>query len=319
MGADVVYIGDLGGIFHAVSVETGKALWTFKTATEIKSSPVVVGDIVLIGSYDGHLYAARCKTGAVKWKVLTMGQVHATPAVRDGLAFIAGCDSVFRAIRVADGREAYRSNLAPIPAHRRFDDGRAYFGTFNNEVLALDLARRSPWRFADPERKFPFYASAALSGETSDRRRTRQDDSRPRREHGPSDVDVRHARTRRFLTSDCRRPCLHRLERRTALRARRATARRFGVRRRRRPHRLPRHRHRPGRHRRRGRHRSTRVDERATYIARPGEAIQVQLRILPTSASTRSRGRTAACRAVMSPRVVSAVLAARPWNTVPPG
>ena len=36
---------------------TGKAKWTFKTGSEIKSSPGVSGTRVLIGSYDGRLYA----------------------------------------------------------------------------------------------------------------------------------------------------------------------------------------------------------------------------------------------------------------------
>src|ERR1044072_7270853 len=50
----VVYVGDLGGWFHAVNATDGKKIWAFKTGSEIKSSPVVVGDRVLIGSYDQH-------------------------------------------------------------------------------------------------------------------------------------------------------------------------------------------------------------------------------------------------------------------------
>jgi outer membrane protein assembly factor BamB len=98
--------------------------------------------------------------------VATKGQVHATPAVRDGLAFIAGCDSIFRAIRVTDGREMYQINSgAYTGASPVLDGGRAYFGTFNNEVLALDLAsRRVVWRYDDPDTDFPFYSSAALAG-----------------------------------------------------------------------------------------------------------------------------------------------------------
>jgi outer membrane protein assembly factor BamB len=47
----VVYVGDLAGMVHAVGKD-GKGLWTFKTGSEIKASPVVVDDRVLIGSYD---------------------------------------------------------------------------------------------------------------------------------------------------------------------------------------------------------------------------------------------------------------------------
>jgi outer membrane protein assembly factor BamB len=176
VGRDVVYIGDLGGIVHAVSTRDGKALWTFKTGSEIKSSPVIVPgvpgaggprgeDLVLIGSYDGHVYGLEARTGRVRWKVLTMGQVHATPAVLDGLAFVAGCDGIFRAIRVADGREAYQIESGTYTASSPIVDGdRAYFGTFDNEVLALDLKRRTVvWRYSQTDAQFPYYSSAALS------------------------------------------------------------------------------------------------------------------------------------------------------------
>ena len=86
VGADAVFIGDLGGLVHAVSLRDGKPMWTFKTGAEIKSSPVLINDAVLIGSYDTHLYALDARSGKLRWKVATKGQVHATPAVQDGLA-----------------------------------------------------------------------------------------------------------------------------------------------------------------------------------------------------------------------------------------
>jgi len=168
VGADAVYVGDLGGILHAVNARDGKALWTFKTGSEIKSSPVIVAgatETVLIGSYDGHLYALEARTGRMRWKVLTRGQVHATPAVQDGLAFIAGCDAIFRAIRVTDGREMYQVESGSYTAASPVVSGdRAYFGTFNYEMLALDLKKRTVvWRYSQPDAQFPYYSSAALS------------------------------------------------------------------------------------------------------------------------------------------------------------
>jgi outer membrane protein assembly factor BamB len=120
--------------------------------------------VVLIGSYDTHIYALDARSGKLRWKVATKGQVHATPAVQDGLAFVAGCDAVFRAIRVADGTEAYHvESGAYTGASPVLDNGRAYFGTFNYEVLAVDLKqRRIEWRYSDPESRFPYYSSAAL-------------------------------------------------------------------------------------------------------------------------------------------------------------
>src|SRR5678815_4271741 len=94
VGEGVVYIGDLGGLLHAVNLKDGSRLWTFQSGSEIKSSPVIAGDVVLAGSYDSHLYGLDAKTGKPRWKVQTNGMVHATPAVQNGIAFIAGCDSI---------------------------------------------------------------------------------------------------------------------------------------------------------------------------------------------------------------------------------
>ena len=44
VGAGAVYVGDLAGIFHAVQHRGRQTAWTFKTGSEIKSSPVIVGD-----------------------------------------------------------------------------------------------------------------------------------------------------------------------------------------------------------------------------------------------------------------------------------
>src|SRR5262249_56741604 len=93
---------------------------------------------------------------------------HGTPAVADGLVYLAGCDEVFRAVRLSDGKEAFRIPIgAYTGASVALANGRAYFGTFNNEVLAVDLkARKQVWRYAPTDRQFPFYSSAAITDGT---------------------------------------------------------------------------------------------------------------------------------------------------------
>jgi outer membrane protein assembly factor BamB len=161
----VVYVGDLAGVLHAVDVATGKARWTFETQSEIRSSPVVVDDHVLIGSYDGTLYCLSLE-GSLIWQVTTDGPVHATPAVRDGVAYIAGCDETLRAIRLSDGAQVFTmSSGAYTGASPALAGSRAFYGTFENEVLGVDLAaRRILWRYRNPDRSFPFYSSPAVDG-----------------------------------------------------------------------------------------------------------------------------------------------------------
>jgi eukaryotic-like serine/threonine-protein kinase len=166
VAGEAVFIGDLGGVLHAVNIRDGKPLWTFKTGGEIKASPVVTGGVVLIGSYDTRLYAIDARTGKPRWNIATKGMVHATAGVRDGMTFVTGCDAIFRAIRIADGREVFQIATGAYTAASPLLAGdRAYVGTFNAEMLALDLTRRSvAWRYSQEDTEFPYYSSAALDG-----------------------------------------------------------------------------------------------------------------------------------------------------------
>ena len=161
----VVYVGDLAGYLHAVNATNGKKIWAYKTGSEIKSSPVVVGDKVLIGSYDENLYCISTRTGALAWKFKTNGPVHSTPSIWNGIAFIAGCDEMFRGIRVADGKEMFSvSSEAYTGASPALRGDSAFYGTFNNEVLMVNLTEHKvAWRYQHPVRKFPFYSSAAVT------------------------------------------------------------------------------------------------------------------------------------------------------------
>lgn len=164
VGGGAVFIGDLGGTIHAVSVKDGSRLWTFKTDGEVKASPTLAADLVLIGSYDTHLYALESRTGKVRWKFQTNGPVHATASVRDGVVYITGCDENFRALRLATGALLFTIPTGAYTGASPLVDGtRAYFGTFNYEVLGVDLkTRRIAWRYRNPGREFPFYSSAAV-------------------------------------------------------------------------------------------------------------------------------------------------------------
>jgi eukaryotic-like serine/threonine-protein kinase len=160
----VVYFGDLAGWLHAVNASDGKKIWAFKTGSEIKSSPVVVGDRVLIGSYDENLYCISSK-GSLVWKFKTNGPVHSTPGIANGVAFIAGCDEMFRGINISDGKEAFSvSSEAYTGASPALRGNSAFYGTFNNEVLMVNLTdHRVEWRYEHPQRKFPYYSSAAVT------------------------------------------------------------------------------------------------------------------------------------------------------------
>ena len=82
----------------------------------------------------------------------------------DGVGVFAGCDEIFHAVRVTNGQEVFATSAtAYTGASVSIVQGVAYFGTFDNQVVAFDLkARKVRWRYEHPERKFPFYSSAAV-------------------------------------------------------------------------------------------------------------------------------------------------------------
>jgi outer membrane protein assembly factor BamB len=64
--ADIVYAGDGAGRLNAFDRATGKALWSFRTGSQVYSSPTPAGDLVIIGSTDGCVYAIRVGESAVE-------------------------------------------------------------------------------------------------------------------------------------------------------------------------------------------------------------------------------------------------------------
>jgi outer membrane protein assembly factor BamB len=85
--------------------------------------------------------------------------------VQDGVVYLGGCDENFRAVRLSDGKTLFTIPLgAYVGASTVVNGDRAYVGTFDSEVIAIDLrARKVAWRYRDPEREFPYYSSAALA------------------------------------------------------------------------------------------------------------------------------------------------------------
>lgn len=90
----------------------------------------------MIGSYDGSLYCLSAKDGKVLWSLKTENYVHGPPSVDATAAYLAGCDEVFRAVRLSDGQPLF---TLPIGVSVALQQNQAFFGTFNNEVMALDL------------------------------------------------------------------------------------------------------------------------------------------------------------------------------------
>ncbi|MEM9291187.1 MAG: PQQ-binding-like beta-propeller repeat protein [Acidobacteriota bacterium] len=162
-----VYFGDEGGVLHAVKVEDGEERFKVTTEGEVTSAPNLAEGCLLFGSYDQNLYCVDPVSGEQRWAVETANPVHGSPAIHDGAAVSAGCDGVLRRVRLSDGKVTTEIPLGGYVASSVAVVGdKAYVGSYESEVLGLDLAAAEVlWRYRHPTRKFPFYASAAVSGD----------------------------------------------------------------------------------------------------------------------------------------------------------
>ncbi len=166
---DTVYFGDEWGRLRALNVENGTETWRFEAESSITAPPNLVpgkDGCLAVGSYDNSLYCLDPKTGKSRWRVETEGYVHGSPAITNGGQIVSsGCDGMLRTIDGKTGQEiaklAIGSYVAASPA---IDGDELFVGTFDNEVVKVDLAKGEVvWRYKHPKREFPFYSSPAVT------------------------------------------------------------------------------------------------------------------------------------------------------------
>lgn len=162
-----VFFGDDFGFVHALDAKTGKQLWKHETkgGAEIISSVNFHLDSLLVGSYDGSLYCLDCGSGKLLWELETGAPVHCSPAISEGRTFVAGCDGLLRVVDVKNGKEVSQMELGENTAASPAVDGsQLYVGTYGSQVKAVDWKEgKVLWSYEHPVRRFPYYASAAVT------------------------------------------------------------------------------------------------------------------------------------------------------------
>jgi outer membrane protein assembly factor BamB len=111
---NTVYFGDQGGILRAMNVSNGHQYWTYHAGGPIKGGPALVGGVLYFGDYTGHVYAINARSGHPMWVVGT-----------NGAHFGFGSGQFYSSPAVAYGR-VYMGNT----------DGRVYSFGARNGALA---------------------------------------------------------------------------------------------------------------------------------------------------------------------------------------
>lgn len=98
-----IYVGDLNGRFHCLDAATGKHVWGFETEAEIDSGANFFGDRVIVGSQDATLYCLEAATGKEVWKYQISDQIRCFPTIVEDRCFVAGCDGELHVIGLEKG------------------------------------------------------------------------------------------------------------------------------------------------------------------------------------------------------------------------
>ena len=117
------------------------------------------------------------------------------------MVYVAGCDEIFRGIRVTDGKEVLQFPAGGYTgASTAIVGNRAYYGTFNNDVVAADLGlKKIVWRYQNPTAVLPVLLLARRERRPHGDRRPRQDRARAQRQDRQSGLDLHHPRARRLV------------------------------------------------------------------------------------------------------------------------
>jgi eukaryotic-like serine/threonine-protein kinase len=91
----VVVTGTSDGRFvQALSLQSGKEIWRYRTRNIVWSSPLIVNSQVYIGSHEGQLFCFDLHTGKRLNNFQAGGVIFSAPVVKDSLLYF-GCDDGF--------------------------------------------------------------------------------------------------------------------------------------------------------------------------------------------------------------------------------
>lgn len=70
---DKVYFGDQAGNVYALGAQLGKLRWVYHAAGAVKGGPSIAGGTIYFGDYAGRAYALNASNGHVRWTANTNG------------------------------------------------------------------------------------------------------------------------------------------------------------------------------------------------------------------------------------------------------
>jgi outer membrane protein assembly factor BamB len=133
-------IGCVDGELAALSMRSGKILWTFPVSSGTESSPMIVGNSVYFGDQAGTEYSLNIRTGHENWSFQTGGSIKAGADYWGGNLYFGTYGGSFYAVNARTGHEVW----AASPGGQFYSTpavgfGHVYVGDKNGDAYAFDL------------------------------------------------------------------------------------------------------------------------------------------------------------------------------------
>lgn len=112
------------GRFYAMSMKTGRIVWTHIVPAGTESSPMVFGRSVYFGDNGGTVLSLQTRTGHLNWSYHASGAVKGGPAYENGKIFFGDYSGRVYALNAFNGHQVW--NVGTSGTHFGFGSGNFY-------------------------------------------------------------------------------------------------------------------------------------------------------------------------------------------------
>jgi outer membrane protein assembly factor BamB len=100
------------GRFEALSMKTGRIVWSKVIPAGTESSPIAFGNAVYFGDQSGTVYSLNATTGHVNWTYHASSAVKGGPALSGGRLYLGDYGGRAYALNAANGRQVWAVNTS---------------------------------------------------------------------------------------------------------------------------------------------------------------------------------------------------------------
>jgi outer membrane protein assembly factor BamB len=98
------------GVFAALSMQTGKIVWSKPIPAGTESSPIAFGNSVYFGDQSGTVFSLNARTGQVNWTYHASAPVKGGPALSNGDLYFGDYSGRAYAVNAATGHQIWAVN-----------------------------------------------------------------------------------------------------------------------------------------------------------------------------------------------------------------